>query len=209
MFTGSLSEKTKSALGLLGKSKILSQAYLAGGTALALQIGHRFSFDLDFFTLHPFSADEVTRGLKEVGDFKPRLSVSHTLLGNFNEVDFSLLLYNFPLINKLLTFGGLNLAGIEDIAAMKLSAISDRGTKRDFIDLYFLLQKFSLERLFEFYEQKYKKLEVNLYHLLKSLVYFADAEEEKMPQMLIKVDWKKIKECLRGKVRQEEKKYLN
>lgn len=100
------------------------------------------------------------------------------------------------------------MAGIEDIAAMKLSAISDRGTKRDFIDLYFLLQKFSLERMFVFYEQKYKKLEVNLYHLLKSLVYFADAEEEKMPQMLIKVDWQKIKECLRGKARQEEKKYL-
>lgn len=85
------------------------------------------------------------------------------------------------------------LALLEDIAAMKIAAICDRGTKRDFIDLYFLAKKFSLEQIFKFYDQKYAMLSNNIVHIMRSLDYFVDAEPQKLPKMLKKVSWDKVK----------------
>jgi hypothetical protein len=86
------------------------------------------------------------------------------------------------------------LAGLKDIAAMKLEAIAGRGSKKDFVDMFFLLQQFSLEEIFSFHTQKYGTGLSNLYHLMKSLVYFADAEEEAMPLMIRPLKWDKAKQ---------------
>lgn len=92
------------------------------------------------------------------------------------------------------------MAGITDIAAMKLAAISERGTKRDFIDLYFILQNTSLDKILQFYDKKYKKLTSNLFHIKKSLVCFTDAEEDPMPKMIMAVSWKEVKNFFRKEI---------
>jgi len=82
---------------------------------------------------------------------------------------------------------------------MKFSAITNRGTKKDFIDIYFLLQNYSLEQIMQFYIQKYP--EGNEFIVLKSLGYFADAEDEPMPYMFKKADWEEVKNKIKTEVK--------
>jgi hypothetical protein len=103
----------------------------------------------------------------------------------------------FPLIK----FGGIKLADERDIAAMKIDAISSRGNKKDFIDLFFLLEKYSLTELIDFFEKKYKDIEYNKLHIFKSLVYFNDAESEPMPIMIKKAEWETVKEKIKAEVK--------
>jgi predicted nucleotidyltransferase component of viral defense system len=94
------------------------------------------------------------------------------------------------------------LASLADIAAMKIHAIEDRGTRRDFVDVYFLSQKYSLEEMLGFYQKKYALLEDHLYAILRSLDYFEDAErEQQMPEMLTAVNWEEVKEYFRKETR--------
>ena len=105
------------------------------------------------------------------------------------------------LIKKTISFKNINVASIADIAAMKIAAISERGTKRDFIDLYFILQKITIGRALNFYDKKYQKLSSNLIHIKKSLVYFQDAEKDPMPKMFFPVSWEKVKDFFRKEVK--------
>ena len=103
--------------------------------------------------------------------------------------------YKYPLLEQTVLFGGIQLASLADIAAMKIHAIEDRGTRRDFVDVYFLSKKYSLEEMLTFYQKKYAVLEDHLYSILRSLDYFEDAEQEQqMPKMLVPVNWEEIKE---------------
>lgn len=200
MFTETVSKQTAENLALLGRSKILVGAYLAGGTALALQIGHRISYDLDFFTDRKFKAQIF---LKEMGRFKlyrHERVAQGTILGRLGNVKFSLFYYPYHLLKKTVSFKNINIASITDIAAMKIAAISERGTKRDFIDLYFILQKITLAEVFNFYDRKYQKLSSNLLHVKKSLVYFEDAKNDPMPKMIIPVSWEKVKFFFEGEI---------
>lgn len=195
MFTNTLSQNAAGALALLGKSGILQGAYLAGGTACALQLGHRVSLDLDFFTEKEFDTEIVLRQLEQLPGFKLDESAKWTILGSFPKVKFSYFYSRYPLIKKTTQFSQINLASLEDIAAMKIAAICDRGSKRDFIDLYFLAKKFSLEQIFKFYDQKYTKLSNNIFHIVRSLDYFIDADPQESPKMLISVSWEEVKAC--------------
>jgi len=104
---------------------------------------------------------------------------------------------------------GIELASLKDIAAMKLAAIMDRGTKRDFIDLYFLVKNnISLDEMFVFYDKKFNTLESNLYSLLKSLTYFDDAENSEMPKMLKKASWEEVKNFFKKEVVRVAKKWI-
>ena len=201
MFTESISKQTAENLVLLGKSKILGSAYLAGGTALALQIGHRISYDLDFFTDQKFKAQIF---LKEMSRFKlyqhERVGWG-TILGRLGNVKFSLFYYPYPLLRKPISFKNISIADIADISAMKIAAISERGTKRDFVDLYFILQKIALNEAFNFYDKKYQKLSSNSVHIKKSLVYFEDAEKDPTPKMIIPVSWGKVKTFFKKEVK--------
>lgn len=200
MFEAVLSQDAKNALALLGRYKILpNNTYLAGGSSLALQFGHRVSEDFDFFTPSEFKSQQIAKKLSQVGKFALQEAADkNTLLGLFNGVKFSLFFYPYPLIFKPKKYSNISLADPRDIAAMKLVALMDRGTKKDFIDLYFLNRKgVSIERAFHYYDRKYKKLANNLYSLIKSLAYFDDAEKTEMPEMIKRVSWEKVKDFFR------------
>jgi len=211
MFTNTLSKNAQHALAILGENKILpDKTYLAGGSALALQYGHRISVDFDFFTPSTFVGKQIKKELEKKGEFVfQEANEKNTLLGIFNNVKFSLFRYDYPLIFPPINFLGVLIADPKDIAAMKLAAIMDRGTKKDFIDLFFLIKKgVSIEESFAYYDKKYKVLANNVYSLVTSLSYFLDAEKTDMPEMIEKVDWEKIKDFFRKEVVRIAKKYI-
>jgi len=181
----------------LGQSGLLKKAYLAGGTALALQIGHRVSVDFDFFTEEHFNAAVLSNKLSQKAQgFTEDRKERDTLLGVIDKTRFSLFFYNYPLVAKSVEFLDIDIANIQDIAAMKLAAVSDRGIKRDFIDLYFIVCKekaVSLEEVFSLYDKKFKALDKNVMHLLRSLTYFEEAEQTNIPKMLKAVKWQDVK----------------
>ncbi|MDO8570256.1 MAG: nucleotidyl transferase AbiEii/AbiGii toxin family protein [Candidatus Daviesbacteria bacterium] len=201
MFTKTLSTNATASLALLGNSGILNKGYLAGGTACALQLGHRISLDLDFFTDKEFSTDLVLNQLSKLHGFKLDETEEWIILGGFPKVKFSYFYYPYPLIKKVTIFSKVNVSSLEDISAMKIAAVCERGTKRDFIDLYFLIKKkFSLDDILNFYDKKYKKLASNFLHIVKSLNYFDDAESQSMPDMLIPVSWDEVKKFFQDQV---------
>jgi predicted nucleotidyltransferase component of viral defense system len=182
---------------------------MAGGSSLALQLGHRISVDFDFFSESLFETIEVKNELLAIGKYKGSNETPKTMVGVFNEVKFSLFHYPYPLIEKTNDFIGIQLASLADIAAMKLVAITDRGTKKDYIDIYFLAQKcFSIEEMSVYYDRKYHNLDTNKMTLLKALQYFDDADESAMPDMLIKISWEEIKDFFRKEVINLAEKYL-
>lgn len=195
-----INNKTKSVLEKLSKSKAFENFYMAGGTALALQLGHRESIDLDWFSSEKFFNDRLKMTISDLGDFSLEEEEENTLHGVLDEVKITFLYYNYDLLFPTLDLEGVKLADERDIAAMKLSAISSRGTKKDFIDLFFLLQKYSLEDVLNFFEKKYSNIKYNKAHLLKSLVYFEDAENDPMPIMKENVEWENVKKNIEEKI---------
>lgn len=192
MFKQALLPDTFRALQLASQVPTVQTAYLAGGTALALQLGHRISVDLDFFTQEKFDEDLVLADLQKIG-LKKESKAWMTVKGKLGKTDFSLFYYQYPLIESTEKFEGINVLNKPDIAAMKIHALADRGTTRDFMDVYFLAKEYSLEQMFDFYNEKFGDLEEKKYHLLRSLDYFIDAErEQKYPEMLIKVKWEDV-----------------
>jgi hypothetical protein len=197
-----INPKTKRVLATLGKIKKLKDFYLAGGTALALQIGHRKSLDLDWFSQKNFSPSQLKRDLS----FKGRLTVEtedeKTLNCIWQGVKLSFFFYPYRLLFPLINFNNydIKLADERDIAGMKIDAISSRGSRKDFIDLYFLLSEYSLKELLNLFDQKYAKIKYNRFHILKSLVYFIEAELEPMPEILEGVSWPQVKNKLKKEV---------
>ncbi len=209
MFTKTLLPDTLRAIQLVSDFPEIQKAYLAGGTALALQIGHRISIDLDFFTPSEFNEIELSTKLSSCPEFTQDGTAKWTVWGKIGETKFSIFYYKYPLLEKTRPFEGIQLASLSDIAAMKIHAISDRGTRRDFIDTYFLSKKYNLEKMLSFYQKKYQVLEDHLYSILRSLDYFEDAEKEtQMPNMVTEVAWEKIKDYFRNEVRLLIKKKL-
>lgn len=209
MFTKTLSPVAQRALAILGKSGFLKDAYLAGGSALALHLGHRYSLDFDFFSTMLLDSKNIVLELNKIGHFEKEQVSKDTILGKFNTIKFSLFFYNYPLIAKWRQLFGIKIADPKDIAAMKAVAIMDRGTKRDFVDLYFLVKAgFTIEQIFKIYDKKYKKLANNIFSLIKSLQYFVDAEKTEMPRMIKKVSWEEIKHFFEKEAVRLGKKYL-
>lgn len=199
MFNQTLLPHTIRSIPKLAATPIFKMAYLAGGTALALQIGHRVSVDLDFFTPHEFNELALITDLKHLGEFKLDQQSWQTIIGEFEGTKLSVFHYPYDIIDPLLSYKGLNLLGKRDLAAMKIHAIEDRGTKRDFVDVYFLAKEFSLEQMFDFYDRKYHILDDRLFSIIKSLNYFADADsvEDKTPKMLNDIPWEKTWEQIK------------
>lgn len=193
MFTKALLSNTIRALKLASGISIVKKSYLAGGTALALHLGHRISVDLDFFTQEVFDEKTLSGELSQLPEYKEEGIAWRTVWGELAKTKFSLFYYKYPLIKKTTTFSGIQVLDKEDIAAMKIHALEDRGTKRDFIDLYFLSKEFTLEQMLEFYDQKYGVLGNHLYTIIRSMNYFADAEVEELPRMLVPVSWAEVK----------------
>ena len=211
MFEETLSKNAKKSLALLGKIEFFKKAYLAGGTAIALQLGHRESKDFDFFTKKKFNAKELVKQLKsQLPNFKLEKVAWGTIIGYIGKISFTIFYYNYPLLFKPKSFLGINIADLRDIAAMKIAAISDRGLKRDFIDLYFLIKNriVTLEDCLNLYDQKFKELQQNKAHIFKSLIYFEDAEKEKTPKIFQPVTWLEIKKFIEQEVKNLGKKII-
>lgn len=194
MFAGTLSESAQATLALLGKSGLVKNAYLAGGSALALHFGHRVSIDFDFFTRVKFDPLKLGKEFKKIGKFKQDLAKGISLIGTLNGIKLSYFEYNYPLIAETSEFLNVSIADISDIAAMKVVAIMDRGTKKDFVDLFELVNRgYDIEKIFSFYQKKYGKLTNNIFSIIKGFQYFDDAEKTEMPQMIKKVSWREVK----------------
>jgi len=199
-------------LRLLKKLKFLKKYgfYLAGGTALALQICHRTSVDFDFYTVKKFDSrklrEEFDKRFKEVQEI---YIAEDTLCLSVNDVGISFFRYPYKVIRPLREIEGINLTSLEDIAAMKILAISQRGRRRDFIDIYFLIKKFGLAQIIEFVKEKYPMF--NIYVGLQGLTYFKDADDdpEKKRFRLIKdVPFGKFKKFILKDVYNYKKFYL-
>ena len=202
MFEQTLIKGAKENLALLGRSGILKDAYLAGGTAAALQLGHRISVDFDFFTTKEFVPKVFSAELSKLGSFNEEQADKGTVSGKFKGIRFSLFIYKYPLIFSPLKYLSLSMADIRDIAAMKIDAVATRGAKRDFMDLYFICKSdYGLAELLNFYDKKYGELASNLIHIQKSLVFFNDAEPDEMPSMLRQVMWNDVKKYFENEVK--------
>lgn len=202
MFEQILTKRAKDNLALLGRSNILKDAYLAGGTAVALQVGHRISVDFDFFTTKDFVPKIFSAKLSMLGPWNEEQANKGTVLGKFEGIRFSLFVYKYPLLFPPLKYRSLNIADVRDIAAMKIDAIATRGLKRDFIDLYFMCKfGYKLAEILNFYDKKYKNLASNLIHIQKSLVFFNDAEPDEMPNMTKPTKWQNVKKYFESEVK--------
>ncbi len=140
----------------------------------------------------------MAKQLSKLGSFSVATIAPNTLLGVFNETKFSMFCYEYPSLFPTNNVWGIHVADKRDIAAMKIAAVMDRGTKKDFIDLYFLSKEgITLNDSLSYYDNKYGSLANNLYSILKSFTYFVDAEESEMPKMLKLVSWDEVKTFFR------------
>jgi len=200
-----INKKTELLLAKLAKSGLMKNFYLAGGTALALQYGHRKSIDLDWFSQDSFSTVKLKMALAKIGKIIIDSEEKDTLNLNLNGIKISFLGYPYKLLFPCLKWGGIKVADYRDIACMKLDAVSSRGSKKDFIDLYFFLKDHSLSDLLKLFDKKYKGIQYNKLHILKSLIYFIDADSEPMPVMLKKISWPEVKAFFQRLVEKEIK----
>ena len=183
-------------------SDVLESWTLAGGTALALQLGHRYSEDLDFFGAADFDTEGVVHQLAALGKVAVQSRSAGTLHAVVDRLRVSFLRAQEPLVFPGVAYRGLNVADPRDIAAMKVVAIGGRGSRKDFVDLYFYLETgATLAGTLAVLRERFAQVDYNEYHLLKSLVYFDDAEAEPMPRMLRAVSWDAIKEAMAAEVR--------
>ena len=196
-----LTVRQRKALRLLGPAAAQRDFYLAGGTAIALQLGHRRSIDFDWF-LEGRLGDPL-RLAGEIRDegipFQSGQIARGTLYGSLYDVRVSFLEFHYPMLDPLVTWPdyGCRLAGLRDLACMKLSAITQRGSRKDFVDLYALGQAGqTLPDMLAWYGEKFGVKDLG--HVLYALAYFDDAESERMPRMIWKASWDKIKRTIRG-----------
>jgi len=200
MFKKVISKDAENCLAILSKSQFINDFYLGGGTAMALQLGHRISNDLDFFSQKEFNTKILIQKIKKLGKFSVRGEEWGTLYGEFQKTKITFFYYPYPLLFPIKKFKGIKIADMFDIACMKIDAISSRGIKKDFVDLYFMSQKKGLPHLLKLFEKKYKSVNYNTIHILKSLVYFEDARRSPMPKMIKKCSWKNIERYFQKEV---------
>jgi len=170
---------------------------LVGGTALALQYGHRQSVDLDFFGTPAVSQDDIIAMLGTMGDMRVYNRTSKILQAVLRGVKVDVVDYSqYNWIDEPTQDNGLLLASPKDIAAMKINAVEGRGTRKDFVDVYALLQHYPLSELLSFYSQKYPNF--SIFRALLSLTYFDDAEQQAMPMMFDYTPWDDMKRIIIG-----------
>lgn len=194
-------------LGLLKKLMSIpevDQFYLVGGTALALQIGHRMSIDIDLFTINDFDSYELIETLNKDFIVSIESESSNMLITYIDNIKVDFVKMGYPLLYKPILSGNIRMLDNRDIAAMKLKAIMQRGSKKDFFDMYFFLQQMTLESMLQLFKKKFEQYE--LFYAIKSLTYFNDAENDADPIVFDKnVTWAKVK----SSISEEVNKFVN
>ena len=190
---------TLELLKVLMQQPLFDDLRLVGGTSLALQYGHRRSVDLDFFGHTTEDVDELTNMLSSCAKKVVRGNCSKSIKAYFlNDVKVDIVNYGYKWIDEPVVSDGLRLASPKDIAAMKVNAVIGRGTKKDFVDVYFLLRHFTFDEIMQFYLQKYT--DGSEYRALLSMTYFEDADLQPMPFMFQQVGWDTIKDEIKHQV---------
>lgn len=200
-----LPRATKKALDFLAGQDWLKNThwYLAGGTALALQEGIRKSVDLDFFLeLKDFDNDELLNNFAENNDWQVSINKKNTIYGELFKAKVSFIAYPFFIPKQeMIEYGSVRILQSTDVAVMKIIAISQRGRKRDFFDLYWCAKNIeplsdTLRRL----KEQYPLIAHDYHHILKSLVYFEDAEKDPEPEIFFKATWKDVKNFFNSEI---------
>lgn len=189
-----------------------NQWYLAGGTALTLQMGHRKSVDLDFFTTKKkINEQEIETMLQQTGRWQTTYREAGTIYGLMDGAKVSLIVYPFFVPKeKKLSFGAIKILQASDIAVMKVIAISQRGRKRDFFDLYWYCQNTEpLANVVKRAVKQYPGQEQNMNHLLKSFVYFADADADPEPKIYFSATWMHVKSYFKKETMKLAKELLS
>lgn len=177
---------------------------LVGGTALALQYGHRQSVDLDFFGSPTVSQEDTIDVLSSLGNITIHNRTDKILQVVLRGIKVDVIDYSrYGWIDPPVVDDGIVLASPRDIAAMKINAVEGRGSRKDFVDIYMLLQHYTLSELLDFYSMKYPNY--SIFRALLCLTYFDDAETQAMPKMFIPQTWEEIKEHISTKVREFDK----
>lgn len=207
-------QKTAKALKFLSGEEWLGKSgwYLAGGTALALQAGHRVSVDLDFFTTEKkFDVMNLRSKLPDNNDWRATLEEDGTLYGELFGAKVSFISYPFFIRKQdYIRYGNINILQPTDIAVMKIIAISQRGKKRDFFDLYWCVKNIEpLETIIRRLPEQYPSVAHDYHHILKSIVYFADAETDATVQVSFDADWLRVKKFFTAEVPIIAKKLMN
>ncbi|MEQ1588130.1 MAG: nucleotidyl transferase AbiEii/AbiGii toxin family protein [Cyclobacteriaceae bacterium] len=186
----------------------LGEFYLVGGTALALQLGHRNSIDIDLFTKNDFTPESLLKLVREDFSIEPSFATKNTLLSIINNIKVDFICHAYPLVLPPITEEGITFLSLQDIAAMKLNAISNSGKRlKDFIDVYFLLEHFSLHEMIEFYTVKYPRF--NPLIPLKAINYFDDIDPAiDPPKLKNKLPLSEIKKRIQDSVLHSRKKFI-
>ena len=167
---------------------------LVGGTALALYDGHRLSVDIDLFGKQELNEQSITNVIRTIGICTLLSQSSNILIYSINNIKVDFVNYNYDLIEPITVTDGIRIVSKKDIAAMKLNAIVGRGSKKDFYDLHQLLHEFTLAEMLFFYKTKYPA--GSEFMVLKSLLYFDDAENEPDPIALKPIRWHEVKNTI-------------
>lgn len=192
LFFSAVSSEALELLKEIQDQPFLKDFYLVGGTALALNFGHRVSVDLDFFTEKEFDTNLLVESVKENFSVKILSQAKNSLTMDVRSVKTDFIRHNYSLLNPIQEKDGIKIASVEDIAAMKFNSTMNRGSKKDFYDIVELLIHFSMEDLIAFHSKKYDFNSQLI--LLKSLVYFDDAELEPDPVSLRPLSWTSVKQ---------------
>lgn len=168
---------------------------LAGRTSLALQIGHRQSIDIDLFGAKEIDESAILSAYNTLGATVKLKRSPQLLICSVDGIKIDLVDYKYPVLEPMVIEGSLRLLSPQDIGAMKLNAIAGRGSRKDFIDLYFLLRTYSIQDLFGFYRAKYH--DGSEFMVLKSLTYFEDADVDVQPRVFEPVEWSVVKSRIR------------
>jgi predicted nucleotidyltransferase component of viral defense system len=210
---GILGAQTQKALEFFSTQKWLASDgwYLAGGTALALQANNRKSFDLDFFNQRRnVGTGEILNKLIETNEWKINFTEINTVYGELFGAKVSFIAYPFFVPDKeFVKYGAIDILSARDVAVMKIIAVSQRGRKRDFFDLYWCANNIEpLEETIKRLKKQYPMVAHDYHHILKSLVYFDDAEGDPDPELNFKVNWLEVKSYFEAEVPQILKKIM-
>jgi len=196
-----LTPETQNTFHLVGRLPFIQSFNMAGGTGLALHLGHRFSVDLVLFSPRDDSVGPDERAILRAALEEPSLTITHdkdmTFVAHWRGVGISFFrLSLYPLVEPLLLLNGVPVDSLLEIGAMKLAAIIDRGTRKDLVDFYYILQRVSPDDLFRVAVVKYARVRTFAISATRALAYFDDAEALPMPRMLDQTPWQMMKRFL-------------
>ena len=184
--------RTLGLLKELNLSPLFANCFLVGGTSLALQLGHRFSIDLDLFTLEPFDTESLMEALKQQYKVQPLTVTKSLCISVIEGVKVDVVHFKYPFAHQILNIEGIRISDMRDVAPMKLDTITKRGSKKDFYDMYYLFEEFNPGDILIWYNKMFGHS--TSFHVVRSLTYFEDAEKSEMPVIFDKkLTWDKVK----------------